>query len=222
VTMRDWGPPLTGEIVGVVGNVKSDALEAPPGNMIYWPERQFPSIFDNLVVRVAGNPVEFAAALKAAVWSVDRDLPLATIATMEERLAESQGRRRMQTVLLSTFAGVALLMAMVGIYGVMAYSVNGRSREIAIRVALGADAGAVRSLVLREGLLWTALGAGIGLVAALALAGALSSLLYGVAPRDPATLGGATVLVVVVATMACYLPARRAMRVDPIVALRHE
>jgi putative ABC transport system permease protein len=222
VTMRDWGPPLTGEIVGIVGNVKGDALEAPPGNMIYWPERQFPSIFDNLVVRVAGNPVKFAAALKAAVWSVDADLPLASIATMEDRLAESQGRRRMQTVLLSTFAGLALLMAMVGIYGVMAYSVSGRSREIGIRVALGADARAVRVLVLREGLLWTALGAGIGLLAALALAGTLSSLLYGVAPRDPATLGGVTVLMMVVAMVACYMPARRALRVDPMVALRHE
>ncbi len=222
VTMMDWGPPLAGEIVGVAGNVKSDALDAQPGNMIYWPERQFPSIFDNLVVRTAGDPGDLAAALKAAVWSVDADLPLARIATMDERLAESVGPRRVPTVLLSVFAGLALLMAMVGIYGVMAYSVSGRSREIGIRMALGADVRAVRNLVLREGLLWAALGTGIGLAASVGLAGVLSSLLYGVTPRDPETLGGATLLVVLVAMLACYLPARRATKVDAMRTLRAE
>jgi putative ABC transport system permease protein len=222
VTMRDWGPPLTGEVVGVVGNVKSDALDAQPGNMIYWPERQFPSIFDNLVVRTARDPVAMAAALKAAVWSVDADLPLASIATMEERLAESVGPRRVQTALLSVFAGLALLMAMVGIYGVMAYSVNGRSREIGIRIALGADVRAVRNLVLREGLLWTAMGTAIGLAASLGFAGVVSSLLYGVTPRDPGTLAACTLLLVIVAMLACYLPARRATKVDAMRALRAE
>jgi len=222
VTMRDWGPPLMGEVVGVVGNVKSDALDAQPGNMLYWPERQFPSIFDNLVVRTAGDPVALAAALKAAVWSVDADLPLASIATMEERLADSVGPRRVQTVLLSVFAGLALLMATVGIYGVMAYSVSGRSREIGIRMALGADVRAVRNLVLREGLLWAAMGIGIGFVASVGLAGVVSSLLYGVTPRDPETLGGATLLLVIVAMLACYVPARRATRVDAIKTLRAE
>ena len=222
VTMRDWGPPLTGEVVGVVDDVKSDALDAQPGNMIYWPERQFPSIFDNLVVRTAGDSVAMAAALKAAVWSVDADLPLASIATMEERLAESVGPRRVQTALLSVFAGLALLMAMVGIYGVMAYSVNGRSREIGIRIALGADVRAVRNLVLREGLLWTAMGTAIGLAASLGFASVVSSLLYGVTPRDPGTLAASTLLLVIVAMLACYLPARRATKVDAMRALRTE
>ncbi len=222
VTMMDWGPPLTGEIVGVAGNVKSDALDAQPGNMIYWPERQFPSIFDNVVVRTAGDPVAVAAALKAAVWSLDADLPLARIATMEERLAESVGPRRVPTVLLSVFAGLALLMAMVGIYGVMAYSVSRRRREIGIRMALGADGRAVRNLVLRKGLVWTAMGTGIGLTASVALAGVISSLLYGVTPRDPVTLCCATLLLVMVALLACYLPARRATKVDAMRTLRAE
>jgi putative ABC transport system permease protein len=160
--------------------------------------------------------------LKAAVWSVDADLPLASIATMEERLTESVGTRRVQTLLLSVFAGLALLMAAVGIYGVMAYSVSARGREIGIRMALGANRRSVRNLVLRKGLRWMAIGIGIGLVGAVGLAGVLSGLLYGVAPRDPATLGGATLLLGLVGMLACYMPTRRAMRVDPIVVLRNE
>jgi putative ABC transport system permease protein len=222
VTMMDWGPPMTGEIVGVVANVKSDALDAQPGDMIYWSERQFPSIFDNLVVRTTENPLRIAPALKAAVWSIDPDLPLANIATMEQRLSESVGSRRVPTILLTVFAALALLMAMVGIYGVMAYSVSGRSREIGIRIALGADVRAVHNLVLREGLRWTATGVGIGLAASLVLAGVISSQLYGVTPRDPSTLAAATLLLVGVATVACYLPARRATKIDAMKTLRAE
>ena len=150
--------------------------------MIYWPERQFPSIFDNLVVRTDRDPVQIAAALKAVVRSVDPDLPLARIATMQERLAESVKPRRVQTVLLGVFAGLAVVMATVEIYGVMAYSVSERGREIGIRVALGADARDVRRMVMGAGLRWTALGTAIGLAGALALAGVLSTLLYG-SPR---------------------------------------
>jgi predicted permease len=224
VTMLDWGPPLTGEVVGVVGDVKGDALDATPGNMIYWAERQFPSVFDNIVVRVeeGRDPQSVAGALKAAVHAVDPDLPLARIATMDERLSESVKPRRLQTLLLGVFAGLALSMAVVGIYGVMAYSVSGQRREIGIRMALGADGTAMRQMILREGLRWTAIGTFVGLVGALGLAGLLSSLLYGVAPRDPVTIGGVTLLLVCVAMMACWVPARRAMRVDPMLALRHE
>jgi putative ABC transport system permease protein len=224
VTMMDWGPPLTGEVVGVAGDVKADSLDAPAGNTIYWPERQFPSIFDNVVVRVERDrdARQLASALKAAVHSVDPDLPVASIATMEERLARSVRPRRVQTVLLGVFAALALSMAIVGIYGVMAYSVSGRSREIGIRMALGADAGMVRNLVLREGLRWAALGTGIGLAGALALAGVLANLLYGVAPRDPATFGGVTLLLTGVAMLACYLPARRAAKMDAMRTLRAE
>jgi putative ABC transport system permease protein len=224
VTMMDWGPPLTGEIIGVVGDVKADSLDAPVGDMICWPERQFPSIFNNVVVRVSrgDDAARLATALKAAVHSIDPDLPVASIATMEERLGESVKPRRVQTVLLGLFAALALAMAIVGTYGVMAYSVSGRSREIGIRMALGADAGTVRNLVLREGLQWAAIGAGIGLLGAVTLAGVLSGLLYGVTPRDPVTLGGVTLLLVLVAIMACYMPARRASRLDAMRTLRAE
>jgi putative ABC transport system permease protein len=222
VTMYDWGPPLTGEVVGVAGNVKSDALDAAPGYMIYWPESQFPSIFDNIIVRTSGDPMRMASSLKVAVWSVDRDLPLADIATMETRLKNSVGSQRVQTMVLCGFALLALLIATIGIYGAMAYSVGGRLREIGIRVALGADAAAVRGLVLGEGLRWAGIGIALGLAGALALGGLLSSLLYGVAGRDPVTLGATSVALLGVAAAACYLPARRATRVDAVRILRAE
>jgi putative ABC transport system permease protein len=221
VTMFNWGPPLAGEIVGIVGDIK-EALELPGFSTIYWPERQFPSIFATLVMRTAGDPMAAAAGVKAAIWSVDPNQSVASVQTMEQVLADSVGRRKIQTVLLGVFSGLALLMAMVGIYGVMAYSVSGRAREIGIRMALGADRGAVRNLVLGEGLFWTSIGVGLGLVGAIGLAGVLSSLLYGVRPRDPWTLLSVTMLLVGVAMLACYLPALRATRVDPMKTLRAE
>jgi putative ABC transport system permease protein len=222
VTMKDWGPPLTGEVVGVTSDVKSEGLDTTAGNMIYWPERQFPSIFDNLVVRTSRDAAALAPLLKEAVWSVDGDLPVASIVTMEERLAASMAPRRLQTVLFGVFAVLSVLMAMVGIYGVMAYAVGGRRREIGIRTALGADARRVRNLVLRQGLFWTAIGLGVGLAGALGLSGLLSGLLYGITARDPWTFGGVSLLLVVVAVLACYLPARRAANVDPMEMLRVE
>ena len=166
--------------------------------------------------------MRIAASLKAAVWSVDSDLPVAEIATMSQRLATSVGSQRMQTLVLSAFAILALLMATIGIYGVMAYSVGGRLREIGIRVALGANPAAVRGLVMGEGLRWAGIGVAFGLAGAIALGGVLSNLLYGVSARDPLTLGAATVLLVGVAAWASYLPARRATRVDAMKILRAE
>ena len=221
LTMLNWGPPLTGEIVGVVGDVK-DALDHSAGCWFYWPERQFPSIFAALVVRTAGDPMGVAPAVKAAVWSVDPDQSVSAIQTMQQVLADSVGRRRLQTLLLSIFAALALLMAMVGIYGVTAYSVSSRVREIGIRMALGADRRAIQNLVLGQGWRWTASGAALGLAGSVALGGLLTSLLYGVAPRDPLTLFAVTLLLVGVAMAASYLPARRATRVDPMKTLRTE
>lgn len=221
LTMLNWGPPLTGEIVGIVGDVK-DELDRPAGSWFYWTERQFPQIFAGLVVRTAGNPMDLATAVKAAVWSVDPNQSVAAIQTMEQRVADATARPRMQTILLGGFAGLALLMAIVGIYGVMAYSVSARGKEIGIRMALGAHRSAVRNMVLREGLRWTGTGVALGLAGSVALAGVLSSLLYGVAPRDPGTLAGVTLLLVAVAVAASYLPARRAMALDPMRILRVE
>jgi putative ABC transport system permease protein len=221
VTMLDWGPPLTGEIVGVVGDIK-DALDQPASSFFYWPERQFPSIFANLVVKTSEDPVSMVSAVKAAVWSVDRNQSVASVQTMEQVLANSLARHRMQTALVGAFASLALLMAIIGIFGVMAYSVSERTREMGIRIALGANARSVRSLVLRQGLWLTCVGSGIGLAGAVALAGALSNQLYGLEPRDPATLASVTLLLGGIAVAACYIPAWRATRVDPVVALRHE
>src|SRR5262249_16995384 len=157
---------------------------------------QFPSIFAALVVRTASEPLNVAAAVKAAVWSVDPDQSVSAIQTMQQVLADSVGRRRLQTLLLSVFAVLALLMAMVGIYGVTAYSVSSRGREIGIRMALGADRRAIRNLVLGEGSRWAASGALLGLAGSVALGGLLTTLLYGVAPRDPLTLLAVTLLLV--------------------------
>jgi predicted permease len=221
VTMLNWGPPLTGEIVGVIGDVK-DALEAPAGNWFYWPERQFPSIFAALVVRTAGRPLDYASGVKAAVWSVDPQQSVAAVQTMDQVISESTARRRMQAVLINIFSALALLIALVGTYGVVAYSVSRRSREIGIRMALGADRQNVRNLLLREGLRWVLVGAALGIAGALALGGALKGLLYGITAHDPLTLAGVTLLVSAVALLACYVPARRAMNLEPNKILREQ
>jgi putative ABC transport system permease protein len=221
VTMLNWGPPLTGEIVGIVGDVK-DALESPAGSWFYWTERQFPQIFAALVVRTAGNPMDVVPGVKAAVWSIDPNQSIAAVRTMEHLVSDSTARRRMQTVLLAIFSGLALLIAIVGIYGVLAYSVSRRSREIGIRMALGAERRRVRNLILVEGLRWIAFGIAIGMAGALALGSVLRTLVYGVSARDPLTLALVTLLLVGIALLACYLPARRAMALEPMRILREQ
>ncbi len=210
-------------VVGVVG----DAAQA---NLIdaVRPELVFPYAQDpvgwykstTVVVRTSGEPRLLAAAVKAQVWSLGPDLPVTRVRTMPEILADAVGQDRFNTLLLGLLAGVALLLAAVGIYGVMAYSVGRRRHEIGVRMALGARATEVFAMVVGQGLRLGALGAALGLVSALGLSRVLAGLLHGVSPTDPWTFAGVALLLTAVAALACFLPARWAARVDPLVALR--
>ncbi|MGH9866199.1 MAG: FtsX-like permease family protein, partial [Candidatus Acidiferrales bacterium] len=222
VTMKDWGPPLTGEIVGVAGDVKTNGLDAAIGPAIYWPYSQFPVNFNTIVVRSDTDPLRLVSAVKSQIWSVDKNQPISKIATMEQVLSDSIAQRRLYLVLLGVFAGAALLLAAVGIYGVMSYSVSQRTHEIGIRLALGAEQTEILKLILGRGAKLTLLGVTTGIVAAMLLTRLMSSLLFGVDATDPATFAAVAVLLTLVALVACYIPARRAMRVDPMVALRYE
>ncbi len=222
VTMLDWGPPLEGEIVGVVGDVKTNGLDEATAPTIYWPYYQFPQLFNTMVVRSDSDPMRLVSAVKSQIWSMDKNQTLSEIKSMEQLLADSLARRRLYMLLLSVFAAAALLLAAVGIYGVMAYSVSQRMHEIGIRLALGAERRDVLRLILRRGMGVTFAGAAIGLAVAFGLTRLMSSLLFGVSAADPATFAGVTILLLGIALLACYIPARRAMRVDPMVALRYE
>jgi putative ABC transport system permease protein len=222
VTMKDWGPPLTGEIVGVVGDVKTNGLDEAVGPMIYWPYFQFPQLFNTLVVRSDGDLFRLVPAVKAAIWAVNKNQPISKIETLEQVLSASLARRRLYMILLGVFAGAALLLTSVGIYGVMSYSVNQRTQEMGIRIAVGAERGAVLRLVLGQGARAALLGIAAGIAAALALTRLMASLLFGVSATDPLTFLAVATLLTLVALSASYIPARRAMRVDPMAALRHE
>jgi putative ABC transport system permease protein len=222
VTMKDWGPPLTGQVVGVVGDVKINGLDAAVGPAIYWPYSQFPVNFNAIVVRSDADPLRLVAAVKSGIWSVDKNQPVSQIATMEQVLSDSLAHRRLYLVLLGIFAASALLLAAVGIYGVLSYSVSRRTREIGIRLALGARQADVLKLVLGRGVRLALLGVAMGLIAAVALTHLMTSLLFGVRASDPATFAAVAVLLVFVAIVACYIPARRATRVEPVRTLREE
>jgi putative ABC transport system permease protein len=222
ITMKDWGPLLTGEIVGVVGDVKGNGLDAAVGPMIYWPYQQFGQIFNRMVVRTDGDPLRFVSAVKSQIWSVDKDQPVSRIQTMDQILSDSVARRRLSVVLLGVFAWIALLLAAAGIYGVVAYSVTQRTREIGIRVALGAERVDVMRLIILQAAKLALAGELIGFLVTLGLTRLMASLLFGIGAADPLTFVGVALLLTSVAFAACYIPARRAMRVDPMVALRYE
>jgi putative ABC transport system permease protein len=222
ITMKDWGPPLTGEIVGVVGDIKGNALDATVGPMLYWPYTQFGQIFNTMVVRSEDDPLRLTAAVKDRIWSVDRDQPVSGVQTMDQILSDSVARRRLYVVLLGVFASVALFLAAAGIYGVVSYSVTQRTREIGIRVALGAERVDVLWLMIAQAAKLALTGELLGILLALGLTRLMTGLLFGVSAADPFTFSGAAILLSAVALAACYIPARRAMRVDPMVALRYE
>jgi len=216
------GNPRWREVVGVVGHVKHRGLEGESPVQYYLPHRQFPIGSMFLVVRTAAEPTSFAASVRGVIRSIDKDLPVFRVTTMEQLVSDSMAQRRFSMLLLGVFAAVALVLAAVGLYGVMAYSVTQRTHEIGIRMALGARQSDVLKLVVGQGLVLAAIGLAIGLVAAFALTRLMATLLFGVSAKDPVIFAGIALLLAAVAAVASYLPARRAMKVDPMVALRYE
>ncbi len=208
------------EIVGVVGNTKADNLERLSGEQMYVPHAQDASWnFMALVIRTAGDPAAFVPVLRREVQAIDKDQPLYNIRTMDEVVASSLGTRRVSMQLFTVFAGAALLLAAVGIYGVMAYSVTLRTQEIGIRMALGAQKGDVLRMVVRQGMTLALIGIAVGVAGALGLTRLIANLLFGVNAADPLTFAAISLLLACVALLACYLPARRAARLDPMIAL---
>lgn len=209
-------------IVGVARDVKQYALDRKDPMQIYLPEAQFPTSFMSLVVHTSSDPRTLISAVRGTIHEMDKDQAVYQIATMEQLLADSIALRRLSTLLLMIFAGVALLLAGVGIFGVVSYSVTQRTHEIGVRLALGANRRDIIRLVVRQGMTMTVAGVGIGLVATFALTRVLESLLFNVSATDPVIFMIIPVALTLVALGACLVPARRASKVDPMVALRYE
>ncbi len=212
-------------IVGVVGHTKHEGLDADPRVQLYLPVDQtgrFGVGSLDFAIRTDGDPMRYVGAIRNAIRAQDRDLPMSRIRTLDELVEQSMGQRRLSMVLLGVFAGLALLLASLGIYGVMSYSVTQRTREIGVRMALGAARGTVLGLVMRQGMALALTGVVIGLVGAFALTRLIASQLYSVTPTDPVTFAAVSALLSGIALLATFLPALRATRVDPLVALREE
>jgi putative ABC transport system permease protein len=218
--MMDNPPPC--EIIGVVGDVKHTGLDGEVRSMSYWPHVELAYSFMTLVARTDGDPLNYVAAVRREVQALDNDQPIASVYTMEQLMSESVARARFSTTLLAIFAGVALILAAVGIYGVMSYAVTQRTHEIGIRMALGADSRAVMRMVIRQGMTLAVIGVATGLAASFALTRLLATLLFGVSATDPLTFAVIAIVLTGVALAACFVPARRATRVDPMIALRYE
>ncbi|HEV2913882.1 MAG TPA: ABC transporter permease [Pyrinomonadaceae bacterium] len=220
---RRDGKPVWREIVGVVGAIKHKALDADYRGQLYFPHPQNPWSNMSLVVRSnTADPASLTAAVRSAIQAVDKDQPVYRVMTMETMVAESVAQHRFSMFLLTLFAVVAVALAVVGLYGVMSYGVSQRTHEIGIRMALGAQARDVLRMVVGQGFVLALLGVGAGLLGALALTRVMSSLLFGVSATDPFMFVSVPLILAGVALLACYLPARRATKVDPMVALRYE
>lgn len=220
VSMFETSTPT--EIIGVVGNVKYESLIDEPPPAVYFPHPDLAYPFMTFVIRTDGEPATIAPAVQREIRSLDPNQPISDVRTMNQVMSETVSRARFNTVLLALFAGLATLLSAVGIFGVMNYSVALRTREIGLRLAVGAQPRQVLLLILKQGLVLTVIGVGVGLVAAFALTRLLSGLLFGVAAGDLTTFASISALLIVVSVVACYLPARRAMRIDPLQALRYE
>ncbi|HEY3153439.1 MAG TPA: FtsX-like permease family protein, partial [Candidatus Binatia bacterium] len=209
------------EVIGIVKDVRQNDFIAPPKMQMYFTYRQLKDLAPNaLVIRTSIEPLSLAASARDAIWSVDKDQTVADIDTMEHIVAEAVARQRFSMLLLGLFATLALLLASVGIYGVMTYSVAQRTHEIGIRIALGARRADVLQMTIKQGLRLVGAGMILGLAAAFILTRVLESLLFGISATDPVTFFGISLVLLAVAILASYLPALRATKVDPIIALR--
>jgi predicted permease len=220
ITFDDGGSWIS--IVGIIGDVKQLGLDSSAKPEVYFPYLQVAAPSMSLVVRTTSNPLSLAAGVKSQIQLIDKDLPIDEAKTMQQLLAESISGRRFNMLLLSVFAVVALVLAIVGIYGVMSYTVTQRTHEIGIRLAVGAQPRDVFRMVIGQGMVLAMIGVAFGLVGAFALTRLMTTMLFGVEPTDPATFVGIAVLLTSVTLVACYIPGRRATKVDPLVALRYE
>jgi putative ABC transport system permease protein len=209
-------------IVGVVGDIKYSGLDAPPEPVVYYPFRQATTNNQYVAIRTSTNPRSLEPAVKAVVADLDKDLPLVNLRTMDELMTEAVAPPRFRTILVSVFAVVGLLLAAIGIYGVMAYGVTERTHELGVRIALGASRGDVLRIVLGEAAWLAAAGVALGVAGALGATRLMQTLLFGVAATDTLTFAGIALLLASTALVASYIPARRATRVDPMVALRYQ
>jgi putative ABC transport system permease protein len=219
----EWGASKAGrEIVGIVSNARDVQPQMEPHPEMYMPYMQLPQGVMQVMVRTRVDPRKMIAAVKGQILAVDKEQPVSSVSTLTQTLSESTSQPRFRTELLAAFALLAVVLAAVGIYGVMAYSVTQRTHELGIRMALGAERRDVLAMVVRHGMMLTLIGVAIGLGGALALTRLLSDMLYDVQPTDPSSFVAVSLLLTGVGLLASYIPARRATRVDPMVALRYE
>jgi len=220
INMTDDNVPT--EVIGIVGNSKFSDLRTDVRPTSYWPHPQLPYTAMTLAIRTAGDPLSFAASVEAQVHAIDKDQPLSDVRTMDQWIAKSLAQARFTSLILAVFAAVALLLASIGIYGVMSYAVTQRVGEIGVRLALGAERGDILRLIVSTGGALAAIGLAIGIVLSLALSRTINSLLYNVSGNDPLTLIAVVATLAAVAILATYLPARRASRIAPTEALRYQ
>ena len=210
------------EVVGIASDVKAAGLNAGAEPAYYVPSTQAPLQDMTILVRTQGDPATLVSAIRSSVWAIDPNQPVSNINTLEKLVNESIAQPRLNMMLMGLFGVLALLLAAVGIYGLLSYAVTQRTQEIGIRMALGAQVGDVLAMILRQGMTLAVIGIGLGLVGALALTRLMRGLLFGVGPTDATTFILVSGVLITVGLIACYLPARRAARVDPLVALRYE
>jgi ABC-type antimicrobial peptide transport system permease subunit len=228
--MKEFATESERQIIGIVGDTRDGGLNSEPAPAMYIPQAQVPDAVNALnvsisplawVVRTEGNPILVSTQVQEQIRQAT-GLPVSDVRSMEEVVSRSTSRQRFNMWLMTVFGVCALLLAAIGIYGLMAYSVEQRTQEIGIRLALGASASTVKNMVVRQGMILAIVGVAIGLAAAFGLARLMESLLYGVTTRDPLVFAAVPLLLTIVAFFAVWLPARRASRVDPMVALRYE
>jgi putative ABC transport system permease protein len=220
INMKDENVPT--EIIGVVGDTKHLGLDTETEEMAYWPQPELVYSYMTLVIRTQGEATSVAPAARNVIRNIDPEQPVGEVSTMEGLLARSIARSRFNAMLLSVFSLVAMVMAAVGIYGVMSYSVQQRTHEIGVRMALGAQGTDVLRLVVKQGVILGLVGVGAGLLASYGLTRLIVSLLFEVPATDTSTFAAVAGGLFLVTLIACYLPARRATKVDPLVALRYE